>query len=219
MKLALASLSLLLASCASGPSVDPIDNALLAKVSAAGKASVNEARAARDAATDTYALRQSETRTAQQQVALAEASLATVRSQLNETKLAAELAAKNDSKVEVEHAEARHKIALTEADYHRDLLALRKRELEAAVLNETLALEETRVSTATVELKKAEALQDVDSMAAQQIPIKDHRRQVAYHRQEAATARARAELAAALLDEARGNLADEKRKLDTLKKQ
>ena len=219
MKLAFASLSLLLASCASSPSVEPIDNALLAKVSADGKASVNEARSARDAATDSYALMQSETRTAQEQITLAEASLTTVDSQLNESKLAAELATKNGSKVELEHAETRHKIALIEADYNRGLLALRKRELEVAVLNEALALEETRVSSAMVELKKAEALQDVDSVAAKQIPIKDHRRQVAYHREAAATARARAELAAALLDEARGNLADEKRKLDALKKQ
>ena len=219
MKLAFASLSLLLASCASSPSVEPIDNALLAKVSADGKASVNEARAARDAATDSYALMQSETRTAQEQITLAEASLTTVDSQLNESKLAAELATKNGSKVELEHVETRHKIALIEADYNRGLLALRKRELEVAVLNEALALEETRVSSAMVELKKAEALQDVDSVAAKQIPIKDHRRQVAYHREAAATARARAELAAALLDEARGNLADEKRKLDALKKQ
>ena len=205
--------------CASSPGLAPIDNALLASLSVDAKVPVGEARAARDLASDSYAAAQSQARNQEYQVAVAEASLRTVRSQLDESKLAVGFAEKNGSQEDLALAQKKHNLALSEANYGRDLLAVRKREFEVASLKETLCLEELRFSLAMVELTKAEALQDVDSIAAQQIPIKDYRKQVAYHGEEVAIPRSRADTAEARMLEARGNLADEKRKLDDLKKQ
>lgn len=206
-----------LASCASGPSVAPIDNALMVEVSVEARASVAEARTARDNAEDAYAAAKKATVKAEDEVEISRASLKTMRSQLDESKLAIEVA-RDGSAFELESAEARHAFALARADHGRELLAMQKREHELAKLREKLALEEHRLSLAQVELTKAEALKGVDLVAARSIALKDYREQVVYHQGEVETAASRIRIAEGRMDEARKSLDESKRKVDALAK-
>jgi len=205
-----------LASCASSPRMAPIDNALLAEVPTEAKAPIADARPARDAAEDAYALARSNTKKAEAEVELARAALKTIRSQLDQSKTAVEAAAQSTEN-ELSKAQAQHTHALANADYAREYLAVRKRELELAKLREKLAQETRELSLAQVELKKAEALQNVDLVEAQSIPIKDYRKQVAYHEEEVDTTKSRVRTAQRRTEDAQTDLIKMKRKVDSLK--
>lgn len=205
-----------MSSCASSPSLVTVDSALLAEAPTENRAAVNQARVRRDAADDAHAVAQNQTKKAEAQVEVARASLKTVRSQLDETKLAIEIIEDSGSPTELEQAESVHAYALAKADYARELLAHRKREFELAKLRERLALEEYRLSLAAVELEKARAVQGVDLVAAQQIPIQDYRKQMAYHIDETETARARVTTAEERLLEAANELAAQEERMRSL---
>lgn len=210
-------LPVILGGCAGAPSVPPIDDALLAQVPHDAMASIDRARAARDTASDQFAIAKSASATANKNLQIAAASLKTARSRLEEVTLVADLAKKDGTETELQKAMERHKLAQADADYCQGMLTLREGELELADLRQSLANQEQRLSLAAVELAKAEALQDVDLVATKEIPIKDYRKVVTYYRESAATLRGEADSAAARLDEARGNLEDQKRQLDELK--
>lgn len=217
-KLALLSLTLTLAGgCASTPELAPIDNALLVEASSSARALVGEARAARDAAGDNVAARVRDSERAEEQVNLARASLRTARAQLDEAKLTVEIAGSSGAAADLDQAQANYAYVLSNADYARESLAVRKRELELAKLEEKLARELHRLRSSQVELTKAEALRGVELIEAKKIPIEDYRKQVVYHQEEMETARGRVRTAQARLDEAQSELDKVKRKLDSLR--
>lgn len=208
---------LTLAACSSTPEgVKPIDSALLASAPAEARATVTEARATVAANEDAYALAQNHTKKAAEQVEVARASLLTIRSQLNESRIATGVA-EGSTQEDLDLAQMAHAYALANADYMRDLLAFRKRELELAKLKEKASLEEARLSGARLELRKAEAVQTVNLVAAKRVPIKDFRNQVYYHQEEVEVARARVRSAESRLEEAQGEIDETKRKLDGIK--
>lgn len=196
-----------LASCASAPKLSAIDNALLAKVPATSQDAVAAARVERDAAENAHAVSQRNTLKAQERVGLARAALKTSRSKLEESKLAVEVATSTGTPADLVRATAAYEHSLARADEARVLVSVRKRELELARLKERLALEQHRMAVAQLELTKAEAIQEVDVVAAERIPVKDYRRQVAHHREEVDVARARTRKAEERLAEAQDSLA------------
>ena len=205
-------LSLLLASalaftgCATTNAPDPVNNAMLAKLSAEQRVQVVEARAMRDQTEDQYALAVNQTQKADERVQMARAALATSRSKLQESLLAIQVAEETGTVGEWESAKSAHRKQLTHANVVREQLSVAKREWELARLKEKLAFEEVQMSKASLELNKAEAVKNVDLVAAKRLPIKDYRGQVTFHREEVEIARARVRSAEARLEEARLDL-------------
>ncbi|MFT5733268.1 MAG: hypothetical protein ACJA2W_000170 [Planctomycetota bacterium] len=198
------------------PNVTPIDGALLASAPTEGRATVTAARAALAANEDAYALAQNHTTKAAEQVHVARVSLRTVRSELDESKLAIEVA-EGGTQDDLDRARAAHAYALANADYMRDLLAFRKRELDLAKLEEKASQEEARLSRALVELRKAEAVQTVNLVSAQRVPIQDYRNQVYFHQEEVEVAIARVRSAKSRIAEAQIVIDEAKGRLDRLK--
>ncbi len=194
---------LLLASCASTPNPGRVDNALLSEVPPSSMTTVIEARAARDIAEDAHAKAERDTDWAKEQVELTRSNLKVVRAELDDAKLAMVTAERSGTVGQLEAAKMTYEYALASADEARERLALRKREFEHAKLAQKVALEEYRLRTAEVELRKAEAISVLDRVAAKRVPLKDHQRQVRYHETEVALATVRLAAMASAVEDAR----------------
>lgn len=191
------------ASCASTSNLGRIDNALLSELSPSTMAGVVEARATKDSAEDALAKAQRDTQWAEEQVELTRSNLKVSRTEVEDANLAMITAERSGTVSQLEAAKRSYEYAVARADEVRERLALRKRELEHAKLAQKMALEEYRLNTARVELQKAEAVQELDRVAAKQIPVKDYRKQVRYHETEVQLARVRLTAMTSEVDEAR----------------
>ena len=205
--LALSFLLVTLSGCSGAPKLVAIDNALLTEVDAGDMERITVARDAQSVAEDALAKAKQLTKESTQAEKLARASLKTRRATLDQTKVAVAIAEDGGTAVEVRETELAHALALADAELARQELALAKRTLEHARLEERLALEEARLARARVELEKAVALQDVDRADARRIEAADYRKQVEYHSEEAVTARKRAEAARERVEKAAGKVA------------
>lgn len=196
-------LTLAVSSCSSTPQApDRLDDAMLSELSPAAMAGVVEARATKDAADDAHAKAKRDTQWAEEQVGLSRSALDVARAEVNEAKLALAVADKSGTGRQLDAASATYDYRLARSDQARELLALRKRELDVSRLREKLALEQLRLNSARVELEKAQAVQELDRVAARRVPVKDHQKQVRYHETEAELARVRLNAAEIELQEA-----------------
>ena len=197
---------LLAAACTTGP--ERIDSALLSELQPGSMTRVVEARAVSDTADDAHAKAQRDTQWAEEQAELTRSSLKVARAGLDEAKHAMVVADRSGTVGQLRAAEHAHEYAIARVDEVRALLGLRKRELEYAKLAEKLALEELRLSRAQVELEKAEAIQELDRVAAKRIPLKDYQKQVRFHETEVELARVRLKAMAANVEDARAEAED-----------
>ena len=201
-------LVLLLTGCASTSRVARIDNALLSELPASSMAGIVEARATKDTAEDAVAKAERDEQWAKEQVEQTRSNLKVARTELDDAKLAMVLAERSGTVAQLEAAKKAFAYSSAHSDEVRDLLALRKREFEHSKLLRKVAEEELRLKYAQLELEKAEAVVVLDRVAAQQVPVKDYRKQVRYHETEVGVARIRAEAAGSEADDAR-QVADE----------
>lgn len=208
---------LLLASCVSTSNPRRIDNALLSELSPSTMANVVEARATKDTAKDALAKAERDTQWAEEQVELTRSNLKVARTALDDAKLAMVTAERSGTISQLAAAKKSYEYAVVRTDAVRERLALRKREFEHAKLAQKLALEEYRLEAARVELQKAEAIQELDRVAAKQIPVKDYRKQVRYHETEVELARVRLAAMASEVEEARQEYAVLRAKAEALK--
>lgn len=209
---------LVLASCvstANNPS--RIDSALLSELSPSTMAGVVEARATKNSAEDALAKAKRDTQWAEEQVELTRSNLKVVRTELDDAKLGMVTAERSGTVSQLEAAKKSYDYAVARADEVRERLSLRKREFEYAKLAQKLALENYRLKTAEVELQKAEAVQELDRVAAKQVPVKDYRRQVRYHETEVELAQVRLAAMASEIDEARQEYEAFRAKAEALK--
>ncbi len=196
--------ALLSAGCASASErTQRVDDALLSEVSASQMALVQQARAARDEAVDGLAKAARDAKWAVDQAELAQVELRTTTQQLEEAKLAAVLAERNGKTMELQDAKRRQERMVAMADASREKLALRKRESEYMRLTEKVALEHRRLADAEVELAKARAVQDLDRVAAQKVPVREFEKQVNFHKTEVKLAEVRAIAAQERVQEAK----------------
>lgn len=200
-------LALLITGCATSR-VARIDNALLSELPSTSMAGIVEARATKDTAEDALAKAERDEKWAQEQVEQTRSTLKVARTELDDAKLALVLAERSGTVAQLEAAKKAFAYASARSDEVRDVLALRKREYEHSKLLRKVAMEEVRLKWAQLELEKAEAVVVLDRVAAQQVPVKDYRKQVRYHETEVGLARIRAEAAASEAADAR-QIADE----------
>ena len=116
-----------------------------------------------------------------------------MRSQVEKARLTVRLTEKSGTPAALESAKEAHAIALAAADISRNELAVSKRRLELAKVQQKLASERHRLANAGVEYAKALAVQDVNLVAAKQVPVRDFKRQVRYHEREVEVAVERVE--------------------------
>ena len=193
--------SLLLAACNTAPT--RIDNALLSELDQSSMSGVVEARAHKDSAEDALAKAERDTQWAEEQAELTRSSLKVAQTSLADAKLGMVVADRSGTVGQLKAAEHAYDYAAARVDEVRGLLGLRKREFEYAKLAQKLALEEFRLGNARVELQKAEAVQELDRVAAKKIPVKDYQKQVRFHETEVELAKVRLRAMADHVEDAR----------------
>ena len=217
-KLILPTLSLAaLCACSSVPSVQSVDTALLIEVSADAKQKIAKARASHDESEDAYAIARRENRRAEQRVKLGKARLKTTRAQLNEAQLVRRFAEKNGSEKTLARSEAEEAYAYARVDYTEELILVRQREFDLAKAHEKFTFEERRLRNAQIELAKAEALKDVDLIAAQKFDLGEYRKQTTYYQRKVEAARAPVKSLTLTVEKARNSLERKRQKMESLK--
>lgn len=213
--LTLALLLVLQASCSSTPKTVPIDDGLLVHLSAAERDAVQLARVERDEARDAHAAAKNLSKRAQKETDLALAQLKTARSAKSESEARLALA---DMESDASEAQAKRDLALSEAE----LKVARLRHGEAvqqmglARAHQGLASAREQLAEAVVDLRKAEGLQDVDLVEAQEISIQAYREQVNQRLTQVEEERHKVRVAQSRVDEATAKLKDSQRERSRL---
>ena len=188
----LACLLMLLAPSACGSTkMLRVDDSLLVDVPEEQLERVQEARRARDRASDAAAASQREADTAEKRVQLARAVLETNRSRLAQCELEVSVAQSEGSSSDVAEARQGLGVAAAEVGVAEAELELRKREAEHAELVHKLSRERLGLANAEVELVKARAVQGVDRAAAVGLSEADFEKQYVEHRKDVEVAEKR----------------------------
>lgn len=197
---------LFLGACSSGHKVpSSIDGDLLSNVPKARMAPIEAALESSAVAHDAYRNSREQTRVAGEAVALALRELDVVTGRISASRVALASARLQGASSALEAAESEYADLLGVGRIARLGLSLSRREHELSALRERLALEESRLADARVELARAVAVAEMDLPAEQAVPVEDMRDAVAFYEREVAIADRRLSSGRARMTQARAD--------------
>lgn len=194
----------LLVSCSTPPLTKRVDSLLLSRAPGEVIAPVETTRGlaltARDARADAARL----VRDRAAAVERARGELAVAAEHVDEARVAAAEAAKRGTPAEAAAAQAGYEELLGIAEISRLRVALAKRALETAILRESVALEETALAQARLELASGRAVERLDLGSGAAIALADLREEERFALREVEHAKQRLSAARVAEERARG---------------
>ncbi|MFT6110748.1 MAG: t-SNARE complex subunit (syntaxin) [Planctomycetota bacterium] len=161
-----------------------IDTQLLREVPKDRKKQVKTALEASTVARDSYRIAREQTRVAGDAVGLSIQELDVVTGRIWTSRVALATARRGGASPVLNQLEAEYADLLGVGKIARLGLSLSRREHELAALRERLALEESRLTDARVELARANAVSDLDLTPQQSVPVEDMRDSVRFYERE-----------------------------------